>query len=91
VTSRIQAGSFAEELYRRTVRMRQFVIKGLTEGLATPRIKERHRQVSEQLGEIAVAVTALEAKARELVDTLRATNVIPMADGPRKIRKPKRG
>jgi hypothetical protein len=92
MTSRMQAGSFAEELHRRAVRMRQFVISGLTQGLATPRIMGKHRQVGEQLGEIAVAVSALEAKTREFVETLRATNVIPIVGGrPRKIRKPKRG
>ena len=87
--TRMQAGSFAEELYRRTVKMRQFVIQALTTGLNTPRVRGKHRQVSEQLAKLLVTVTALEARTREFVETLRATNVIPMVGGRRKIRKVK--
>jgi hypothetical protein len=85
----MQAGLFAEELHRRTLKLRQMVINALGHGLRTPRIRGKHRQVGEQLAEIAVAVTALEIKTREFVETLRATNVIPMAGRRRKIRKVK--
>jgi hypothetical protein len=90
VASRMHAGSFAEELHRRAVRMRQFVFKALADGLNTPRTRGRHRQVGEQLAEIAVAVTALEQRTREFVDTLRATNVIPMVGRRPKVRRMKR-
>jgi hypothetical protein len=43
--------------------------------------------VGEQLAEIAVAVAALEIKTREFVETLRASNVIPMVGRRRKSRK----
>jgi len=87
VATRMQAGSFAEELHRRTLRLRQIVINALAHGLNTPRVRGKHRQVGEQLAEIAVAITALEIKTREFVETLRATNVIPMVGRRRKIRK----
>lgn len=87
MTTRMQAGSFAEELHRRTLRLRRVVIDALAQGLNTPRVRGKHRQVGEQLAEIAVAVTALEIKTREFVETLRATNVIPMVGRRRKIRK----
>ena len=90
MASRMQAGSFAEELHRRVARMRQFVIGALADGLNTPRTRGRHRQIGEQLAEIAVAVTALEQRTREFVETLRATNVIPMVGRRRKLRKVKR-
>jgi hypothetical protein len=84
----MQAGSFAEELHRRTLRLRQIVIGALAHGLNTPRVRGKHRQVGEQLAEIAVAVAALEIKTREFVETLRASNVIPMVGRRRKSRKP---
>lgn len=87
MASRMQAGSFAEELQRRTLKLRKIVIDALAHGLDSPRIRGKHRQVGEQLAEIAVAVTALEIKTREFVETLRATNVIPMVGRRRKIRK----
>jgi hypothetical protein len=87
VATRIQAGSFAEEVHRRAFRLRQFVINAIAHGLNTPRVTGKHRQVAEQMAEIAVAVTALEIKTREFVETLRATNVIPMAGRRGKIRK----
>jgi hypothetical protein len=85
----MQAGTFAEELHRRAIKMRGLVIDALAHGLNTPRVRGKHRQVGAQLAEIAVAVAALEAQTRELAETLRATNVIPIG-ARRKIRKPRR-